>query len=156
WDLPVKSANRTLNTIAGGWTVSGTFFFRTGLPFSVVDGTTIGNLQDAGINLQNALVLGEPIGPVSTSCNGASVNTACFATSSFASGSTGFGTIPRNSFRGPGYFNTDLSLKKTFQIRERLGLTIGASAYNVLNHVNYANPVANLASSSNFGFIESA
>jgi hypothetical protein len=158
WDLPVKFENRALNTIAGGWTVSGTFFYRTGLPFSVVDGTTIGNLQAGGTNLQSGVVLGEPISGVPMTCGGASVNTACFATGDFASGSgvTGFGTIPRNSFRGPGYFNTDLSLKKTFRFKERLGLTIGASAYNVLNHVNFANPVANLASSSNFGLIESA
>jgi hypothetical protein len=86
------------------------------------------------------------------------VNNACFTSSHFASGAavTGFGTIPRNSFRGPGYFNTDLGLKKTFRFRERLGFTIGANAYNVLNHVNFANPVSNLASSSNFGRIENA
>ena len=158
WDVPVKFENRALNAIAGGWAVSGTFFYRTGLPFSVVDGSTIGNLQSGGTNLQSVTVLGEPISSVSTSCGGASVNTACFSTANFASGSgvTGFGTVPRNSFRGPGYFNTDLSLKKTFRLRERIGLTIGASAYNVLNHINFANPVANLASSGNFGLIESA
>jgi hypothetical protein len=158
WDLPVKFENRALNTIAGGWTVSGTFFYRTGLPFSVLDGTTIGDLQAGGTNLQNVTVLGQPIGAVPLSCGGASVNTPCFSASQFASGSavTTFGTIPRNSFRGPGYFNTDLGLKKTFHFHERLAFTVGASAYNVLNHVNYANPISNLASSSNFGSIVSA
>jgi hypothetical protein len=157
WDLPVKFQNRALEAVAGGWTVSGTFFYRTGLPFSVLDGTTIGNLQAGGTNLQSVTVLGEPISAVPTSCGGSSVNTACFTTAQFASGSAvnGFGTIPRNSFRGPGYFNTDLGLKKTFRFRERLGFTIGANAYNVLNHVNFANPVANL-NSSVFGMIESA
>jgi hypothetical protein len=155
WDLPIKFQNRALNTLAGGWTVSGTFFYRSGLPFSVVDGTTIGDLQAGGTNLQNATVLGEPLSTVPLSCGGSSVNTACFSTSQFASGTavSGFGTIPRNSFRGPGYFNTDLGLKKTFQLTERLGLTLGANAYNILNHVNFANPISNLASSSNFGMI---
>jgi hypothetical protein len=158
WDLPVKFQNRALDTIAGGWTVSGTFFYRTGLPFSVVDGTTMGILQNAGTNLQNVTVLGQPISAVPLSCGGASVNTPCFSESQFASGSgvTTFGMIPRNSFRGPGFFNTDLGLKKTFHFHERLAFTVGANAYNVLNHVNYANPISNLASSSNFGSIVSA
>jgi len=157
WELPVRFENRALNFIVGGWTVSGTFFYRTGFPFSVVDGTTAGNLQAAGTNLQNVTVLGEPISAVPLSCGGSAVNTACLSASQFASGSavTGFGTIPRNSFRGPGYFNTDLGLKKSFHLNERLALTVGANAYNVLNHVNFANPVSNL-NSSVFGMIENA
>jgi hypothetical protein len=155
WELPIQFKNRALNTVAGGWTVSGTFFHRSGLPFSVVDGTTIGNLQNGGTNLQNVTILGQPVAGVSLTCGGASVNTACFSASQFASGSavTTFGTIPRNSFRGPGFFNTDLSLKKSFHLNERLALTVGANAYNVLNHANFANPVSNL-NSSVFGMIE--
>ena len=45
-----------------------------------------------------------------------------------------FGTIPRNSFRGPGYFNSDLGLKKSFRLTERFSFTLGANAYNILNH----------------------
>src|SRR6267154_2918793 len=157
WDLPIRFQNHALNAVAGGWTVSGTFFHRSGLPFSVVDGTTIGNLQGAGTNLQNVTVLGEPITAVPLSCGGSSVNTPCLSASQFASGSavTGFGTIPRNSFRGPGFFNTDLSLKKNFHLTERISFTLGANAYNVLNHVNFANPISNLNSSS-FGQIVNA
>ena len=158
WELPMKFENRALSTIAGGWTVSGTFFHRTGLPFSVVDGLTGANLVDGGTNLQNVTVLGQPMGAVPLSCGGASVNTACFSASQFASGPavTSFGTIPRNSFRGPGFFNADLGLKKTFHFHERLAFTVGANAYNVFNHVNFANPISNLSNSSNFGTIVSA
>ena len=158
WELPVRTENHALNALVGGWTVSGTFFYRSGLPFSVVDGQTIAKLVDGGKNLQNVTVLGQPIGAVPLSCGGASVNTACLSASQFASGSAvnGFGTIPRNSFRGPGYFNTDLGLKKTFHFHERLAFTVGANAYNVLNHVNFANPISNLASSGNFGMITNA
>jgi hypothetical protein len=83
------------------------------------------------------------------------VDTPCLSASQFASSSTTFGTIPRNSFRGPGYFNTDLGLKKTFRLTERLGLTLGANAYNVLNHANFANPVSDLSSTA-FGTILNA
>jgi len=155
WDLPVKFQNRALDTVAGGWTVSGTFFHRTGLPFSVVDGITGSALANGGLNLQNVTVLGQPTSRVSLNCGAAAVNTACFTAGQFASGAavTGFGTLPRNSFRGPGYFDTDLSLKKAFRLNERFTFTLGANAYNILNHVNFANPVGNLASSGNFGQI---
>jgi hypothetical protein len=158
WELPVKFENRALNTLAGGWTVSGTFFYRTGLRFSVLDGATIGALQGGGSNLQNVNVLGEPLSTVPLTCGGASVNTVCLSTSQFASGSavSGFGTIPRNSFRGPGYFINALGLKKAFRLNERFSLTVGANTYNILNHVNFANPVSNLASSSDFGTIVNA
>jgi hypothetical protein len=152
WDLPVKFQNRALNAVAGGWTVSGTFFHRSGLPFSVTDGTTIGNLANGGTNLLNVTVLGQPITTVPLSCSAAAVDTACLTASQFASSPTTFGTIPRNSFRGPGYFNTDLGLKKTFRLTERFGFTVGANAYNVLNHPNFANPVPDL-SSTTFGTI---
>jgi len=83
------------------------------------------------------------------------VDSACLTASQFAPSPTTFGTIPRNSFRGPGYFNTDLGLKKTFRLTERFGLTLGANAYNILNHPNFANPVSDLSSSA-FGTIINA
>jgi hypothetical protein len=63
--------------------------------------------------------------------------------------------VPRNTFRGPGFFNTDLSLRKNFQFRERYGFMIGANAYNILNHANFANPVADLNAGSVLGTIQS-
>src|SRR5882724_10878514 len=39
--------------------------------------------------------------------------------------------------RGPGRFNMDLSLRRSFAIRERIRLEISADASNVLNHTQY-------------------
>jgi hypothetical protein len=39
--------------------------------------------------------------------------------------------------RGPGRFNMDLSLRRSFAIRERIKLEISADASNVLNHTQY-------------------
>src|SRR5258708_20207282 len=39
--------------------------------------------------------------------------------------------------RGPGRFNMDLSLRRSFAIRERIRLAISADASNVLNHTQY-------------------
>jgi hypothetical protein len=141
--------------VVGGWTVSGTFFYRSGLPFSVTDGASTGDIANGGLNLFNATVLGQPITTVPLTCGGSAVDSACLSASQFATSPTTFSTIPRNSFRGPGYFNTDLALKKTFHLTERFGLTLGANAYNILNHPNFANPVSDLSSSA-FGTIINA
>jgi hypothetical protein len=67
---------------------------------------------------------------------------------------TNFGNIPRNTFRGPHYFNSDFSILKNIPITERVSFGIGANAYNVFNHPNFANPVSDI-SSGQFGTIQS-
>jgi hypothetical protein len=47
-----------------------------------------------------------------------------------------------------------LSIYKAFKVKERLTFTLGANAYNVLNHPNFANPDGNLADGT-FGQITS-
>lgn len=42
----------------------------------------------------------------------------------------------RNAFRGPGFWNVDLSVDKKFPIRERVNLEFRAEGFNVLNHHN--------------------
>ena len=43
----------------------------------------------------------------------------------------------RNSFRGPGLYNINLALGKTFPITERFKLQFRTEFYNLLNHSNY-------------------
>ncbi|PYX52530.1 MAG: hypothetical protein DMG79_00450 [Acidobacteria bacterium] len=69
-------------------------------------------------------------------------------------GETNFGNIPRNAFRGPHYFNTDISLLKNIPITEHVSLGLGANAYNVLNHPSFANPISDI-SDGQFGQIRS-
>jgi hypothetical protein len=155
WDLPFRASNHFLSRPIDGWQVSGTFFYHTGFPFSVIDGASM--LKFSGNNMQNLTVLAQPTTTaVPKQCGAGAVNTPCFTAGQFvpAGSATTFGTVPRNSFRGPGYFNTDLSLRKNFRFRERYGFMVGANAYNILNHVNFANPVANLNAGSTLGTIQ--
>jgi len=46
----------------------------------------------------------------------------------------------RNFFRGPGAWNQDISLFKTFQITERIKTRFTADFFNALNHANDVNP----------------
>jgi hypothetical protein len=63
------------------------------------------------------------------------------------------GNLGRNAFRGPGLYDIDLSLSRTFSVprlREGTRLTVRADAFNLLNHANLNNPDS-LLGSSTFG-----
>ena len=87
------------------------------------------------------------IAPVTTSCTTAAIDQPCFTTSQFQTTAlqTDFGNLPRNSFRGPGYFDVDTSIQKAISLKENVSVTIGAGFYNLLNHPNFANPSGNVA-----------
>jgi hypothetical protein len=148
YELPFKSESRFVNAAIGGWMVSGTVYYHTGLPFSLVDGITGAGL--ATENDASVTVLPQAIAPIASSCNHNAVVNPCFLNTQFAGGTnplpTGFITnVGRNSIRAPGYFNTDFSIRKNFKLNERFNFQVGANAYNVLNHVNFQAPVGNLA-----------
>ena len=63
------------------------------------------------------------------------------------------GTLGRNTFRGPGFANTNLSLMKRFSILGDKQLQIRGDFLNVFNHDNFPNPDSNMtnAASGTFG-----
>jgi hypothetical protein len=142
WEMPVKFQNRAMNAVLGGWTVSGKLFARTGAPFSVTNSRIAARLSPAMGGSTLAAVLDPNI---QTSCT--NVNQTCFNTSQFASltSQNSFGNFPRNSFRAPGYFDIDTSLMKTLKLTERVKFTLGASAFNTLNHPNFGTPGENVS-----------
>jgi len=149
YQLPFKSSNRGLSYAIGGWSVSGTVFYRTGQPFSVYDSTgATGYLGNASAGVVLADYLGGP-----RTCASAPNCLDPSASNFVASGSqTNFGNMPRNQFRGPGYFTTDFSVQKDIKLTERFVFTLGANAFNVLNHPNFANPDADISNAtSTFG-----
>jgi hypothetical protein len=56
------------------------------------------------------------------------------------------GNTGRNAFTGPGLFNTDISLARSFRLTEVLHLTLRADFYNAFNHANLNNPNSQLGS----------
>jgi hypothetical protein len=134
--------NHFVNSVFGGWQWSGKTFLRTGLPFTVTD-----NNWSGAITNTDAPILAYPTGPYTNGCGGSAVNTPCLNANNFVQSASGaFTNYPgispqsRNQFRGPGYFDVDMQLYKTFKIAERITFGLGAQAFNVLNHPNYAVP----------------
>ena len=66
-----------------------------------------------------------------------------------------FGNEGRNSVRGPGYADIDLSLVRNIQLSQGTRLELRLESFNVTNFTNLGLPVADL-NSANFGRILSA
>ena len=141
------------NALFGGWIVSGTWFVRSGFPLTVVDTAasgTLSGLNDGGPYYGN--VIGSGVGSCGEAAAGPSarpcLNAAEFSPST--NSPTGFGNQGRNTFRGPRYFNTDLAISKSFSFPrwESAKLTVGAQAFNLLNHPNFDLPVPDLANTN--------
>lgn len=158
YTVRTKFHNPVLNGILSGWNIGGTSLFHSGYPFSIVNTgvrSTQGLKNASGIATQITLSqwLGAGAPP---SCTYPSEG-GCYTAAQFISKSkqSTFGPTGRNTFRGPGYFNSDLNVNKTFNVvSERYKLMIGASFLNIFNHPNFDLPVNNLASGT-FGTIQS-
>jgi hypothetical protein len=66
-----------------------------------------------------------------------------------------FGAVGRNTLRGPGFFNLDLSLFRTIGFTENIKLQFRAEALNALNHPNFGNPGADVSNAGALGYITS-
>jgi hypothetical protein len=133
--------------VFGGWTLSANWFFRTGLPFTIIDNTALGTLL--GYNYAGA-IFASPLTNVPSTCTDA-VNSPCLSTSQFAPSAavtgapSGFGTEGRNNIYGPHFFDVDIALMKNIALGEHVTFSFGAQAYNAFNHTNFDQPVADIS-----------
>src|SRR3954471_7398649 len=127
-----------LDALVGGWPGNTTTFVYSGLPFSVTYRDAGADRDTGGNNRPN--LVGDPDGPKTEDqwFNATPIGTAGSAFSRPAIGT--FGTMPRNSLRGPGYWRVDASLFKHFSVGGAKRLEVRIEAVNLLNHVNLANP----------------
>jgi hypothetical protein len=147
---PFLNGSRVLNLVAGGWSANAFGVIQTGYPLSV---TQPNNNSVIGASYQrpNATGLGpETSGPADSRINGW-LNPAAFT----QAGQFTFGDISRFiTARGPGLFNWDLSLFKTFAVGERIRAQFRAEALNATNTAYFGTPNTTVTNSS-FGVITS-
>ncbi len=158
--VPFHSSNSMLRAMLGGWEISGTAFFHTGVPFSVVSApyTANGNgiFQGGGPQFARR-VPGLPLYAHHRIIPGVTqpgtvqwLNPDAFA--SVVDPGTGacvggdspancqFGDTGRNDFRGPHFTYSELYLTKRIPLHEHLVFQFDAQFYNWLNHPNFALP----------------
>jgi hypothetical protein len=163
YELPVKVRGH-LGAVLNGWQVSGSVFWRSGLPFSVLSApySANGNGIVNGSGPQFASVVpGVPLyehnpiagvtqpGTMQWLNPDAFVSTVDPSTGACAGGDTArscqFGNLGRNALRGPEFTWADLYLSKWFALTERLKLRIDGQFFNLFNHPNFGLPVLGYA-----------
>lgn len=141
-----------------GWQASWLAAFRTGFPYSVEAPQTDIIPGIAAIENQRADLL-TPASAYYASPPAAPGGKILLNAAAFGIPAGGVvGNSGRNTFRGPGIYNVDFSLGRTFavpslwkaKVREGTRLTLRADAFNVLNHANLNNP-DQLVGSPTFG-----
>jgi len=149
----------------GGWSLLGVGTLSTGSPFSILSG-----IQQTGVGSNGADrpdQAGTPTLSTSRTVREdyfglGSNNASYFSIPIDVAGGTGpnqgrFGTLGRNTFRGPGFHNFDMSLIKNTPIGsssnpERAVLQFRAEVFNVFNLVNFGLP-NNVLLGPGFGLI---
>jgi hypothetical protein len=125
--------------------------FRAGFPYTVYSNSSDFPNAGDGLILNNRADRAAGVAAMAANIDGGRqiLNPDAFA----APGASALGTTGRNAFRGPGLYNFDASLSRSFAL-PRLGeagkATIRADAYNLLNHANLNNPDSTLGD-ANFG-----
>ena len=155
----------------GGWSFSPILNIRSGLPYTIYDGTQItqtglgysdpfyiptqpinqrgsaSNSTAVAPNLFNYLPL--PIDPTTGIPVGAGVALAVPVCATLDHGGCVYSTngLPqghRNSYTGPGYWNMNFVIAKTFKLTERYNLQFRSEFYDAFNHSNYYINAVNL------------
>src|SRR5271165_5344246 len=164
YQLPIKFRNRMLARALNGWQFSGTMFWHSGLPFSVLSApySANGNGIVQGSGAQYASVAPgvplydhNPIPGVTQPGTIQWLNPAAFvsavdpSTGACAGGDSPqncqFGSLGRNALRGPSFVWNDFYLTKWFPVSEHMKMRFDAQFFNVFNHPNFGLPSIALA-----------
>ena len=164
YQLPLKFKNRYLAYALNGWQLSGTVFWHSGIPFSVLstpysaNGNGIVNgsgpqfasvipgvplyehkpipgvTQPGTVQWLNPNAFVSAVDPSTGACNGGDNPKTCQ-----------FGNLGRNALRGPNFAWSDFYLTKWFVLTERVKLRFDTQFFNVFNHPNFGLPSMVLA-----------
>ena len=167
YDLPfgrgkqfAPGINRATDLLIGGWQLSGVLNWSGGLPFTL-------NYSEASTNVPGSV----PTYPSYAGSGHMKTSLTSYVPNGHGTGSRSFyqqqtknlltdsgtgvfknpgvdtiGNVGFNTYRGPGFFNGDLGLSKTFTIWENVATKFRMDAFNAFNHINPGNPGGNIES----------
>jgi hypothetical protein len=176
YELPVK-ASGWFGRVLNGWQASGSVFWHSGVPFSVLSSPYTANgggivngsgPQFASVVPGVPLYEHNPIPGVTQAGTVQWLNPDAFisavnpSTGACVGGNTPqncqFGDLGRNALRGPDFIWSDFYLTKWFRLGERVKLRIDGQFFNLFNHPNFSLPSlvfagipANPATQTGFG-----
>ena len=161
YNLPLfsHSDNFATREFLSGWQLSGITIANSGNPVPVTYSTDTIGLGGGTTNRAN---LNSGVSTLGPKTYAQYFNTAAFSapTAPWAGGpqggvDEGFGNSGKDKIVGPGRFNTNLSVFKSFPLRgESFRLQLRAESFNVFNHTQFQN-LQNSFTASNFGQVTS-
>jgi Carboxypeptidase regulatory-like domain len=128
--------------LTNGWQVDGFIDLHTGQPFNFDGGT-----QRPGVN-----VIGDPFAGINQNFvqgvgeQWVNPNAFCIVGNPGCPGNPLQGNLGRNALYGPGFADVDLSVFKTFNLKERARLQLRAEMFNVFNRINLATGAGSVGS----------
>jgi hypothetical protein len=153
FQLPVRVRNHSLGYALNGWQISGTAFWHSGVPFSVLStpysGTNQSTGQEEGIVQGSGPEFASLVPGVNPYCRHCYIpNVTQAGTIQWLNpdafvdtAATGqFGNLGRNALRGPDFLWSDFYLTKWFPLTEHVKLRFESQFFNVFNHPNFGLP----------------
>ena len=184
WQIPLGAHSHSLmGKIAGGWAVAGIASFQSGNPFSIFNNNNsseLSNLLDRANIVGPVQIFSNPrvsrtFSPGSDGIHGSCLsgtetrpfwfdptNVVCAVGPPGATDGSiplfSHGNMRRNSLRGPGINDWDISVLKNFKFTESKYMQFQANFFNAFNHVQFYGPSSSEGASGfsgNFGMVTS-
>jgi hypothetical protein len=156
-----KFASAWKERIIGNWNASGILTASAGPPFTVTPTSTNYSLNGVGSDRPNVYgnpMVGGPVpaNPTLTAAQQAACPTVVHTWTNWfnpcAFGNNPvigqFGNEGRNSLTGPGAWNFDIGIWRTFPIAEKYHLDLRVEGFNLFNHPNLGTPAVALSGST--------
>jgi hypothetical protein len=179
YDLPIPKGNALTRAVFHGWSTENFILARSAPPVNLYYALSATLLNAGNVAVRPDVVPGIPLYLYGSQCTAANGGAPCpggkavnFIPGAVAGGcpdgsqSVGpfcpppvdasgsplrQGNLGRNALRGFGAAQWDFAVHRNFPISEFLKLQFRAEMFNILNHPNFAPPVANLNNTSQFG-----
>ena len=164
YDLPTPKINAFTNAILRGWSVENVVQARSALPVTIYDGSIFNFSSGAAALIRPDVVPGQPLYLYGAECASVFQSLGELFSGQTCPGGKGFnpnaftppptdsngnaleqGNLPRNALRGFGAAQWDFAVHREFPIHETLRLQFRAEMFNVLNHPNFAPPIADIS-----------
>jgi hypothetical protein len=138
FDVPSPGKSPIAHALLGNWSIDSNFVARTATPVDVFVQRIVG----AGFfNFRPNLVDGVPLYLESANFPGGKrINPAAFSPPTQLAP----GTLTRNALRGFPVYQIDLTVRRKFNLTERINLQFRTDFFNVLNHPNFGDPSGSL------------
>jgi hypothetical protein len=159
YEIPwFASSPAALRQVFGGWQISGFTEYQSGQPFTITTGVdTVGSVGlgtfPARPNYNpNGIIRKDPVTDdfrtFFTPRDGTGIVVTQLGPNGLplANSSPTGGNLGRNTFRGPSFENWNFSVIKKISLRENWHIQLRSDFFNLFNHNNFPNPVANMNS----------